>query len=136
MRLVGTLCLVGALVVGLSATNGALARTSDTVTVAQGTDISNGDPHRTGLTTDFNVLANIYDTLISRDSDLHLEPGLAVSWKAVGPTTWEFKLRPGVRFQDGEPFNAQAVKFSIERGRDPRFRWARALCLRRFGPSQ
>ncbi len=129
MRAVVTACLVVALVVGLGAANGVLARTSDTVTIAQGADISNGDPHRTGLTTDFNVLANIYETLVSRDPDLHIQPGLAVSWKVVGPTTWEFKLRQGVRFHDGEPFNARAVKFSIERGKDPRFRWARAFML-------
>lgn len=42
-------------------------------------------------------------------------PGLALSWKNVNRTTWQFKLRPGVKFSDGEPFNARAVVFSIKR---------------------
>src|SRR5262245_19850183 len=104
------------LMAGLSVPDDALARTAGTVTIAQGVDISTGDPHRTGLTTDFNVLANIYDTLIERDASLQFKPGLALSWKATSPTTWEFRLRSGVRFHNEEPFNAAAVKFSLERG--------------------
>jgi len=50
---------------------------------------------------------------------MKLVPGLALSWRAVDDTTWEFKLRPGVSFQDGEKFNAEAVKFTLERVLDP-----------------
>ena len=42
-------------------------------------------------------------------------PFLATSWKAVTPVTWQFKLRPGVRFQNGDALTADDVKFSFER---------------------
>ncbi len=124
-------CLVASLAVGIGVFDRAFGASRDTVVIAQGTDITTGDPQRTGLTPDLNVLSNIYETLINRDAQLHLHPGLARSWRMIDPTTWEFTLRPGVRFHDGEPFTAQAVKFSIERGLDPRLRWPRA---RLFAP--
>ncbi|MCW2545964.1 MAG: peptide transporter [Mycobacterium sp.] len=66
-------------------------------------------------------MSGIYDVLIRTNADGSLAPGLATSWKLVNPTTFEFKLRQGVTFQDGTPFNAQAVADSIKRGQtDPR----------------
>ena len=65
------------------------------------------------------VVDNIFDTMVGRDAAMKLVPGLALSWQAVDETTWEFKLRPGVSFQNGEPFTADAVKFSLERVLDP-----------------
>ena len=82
--------------------------------IGRGSEVTTLDPQRS---VDFPVLINIFDTLISRDSSLSLKPGLALSWQAVDSTTWEFVLRRGVRFHNGEPFNAQAVKFSFERYR-------------------
>src|SRR5438046_3114071 len=46
-------------------------------------------------------------------------PALAESWSQPKPTTWEFKLRKGVSFHDGTPWNAAAMKFNIERVLDP-----------------
>jgi len=108
----------------------AQAQAPDPLVVAQGVDMQTGDPHKTTLTHAVNVLANIYDTLIGRDAGLTLKPGLALSWRAVDATTWEFKLRQGVKFHNGEPFNAQAVKFSFERMLDPKTRWPGAGALR------
>ena len=65
------------------------------------------------------VVDNIFDTLVARDAAMKLVPSLALSWRAVDDTTWEFKLRPGVLFQNGEAFTADAVKFSLERVLDP-----------------
>jgi peptide/nickel transport system substrate-binding protein len=65
------------------------------------------------------IVDNIFDTLVERDSAMKLVPGLALSWGAVDKQTWEFKLRPDVKFTNGELFDATAVKFSIDRVLDP-----------------
>ena len=79
------------------------AQTPDTPVVAQGVDMQTGDPHKTTLTHAVNVLVNIYDTLVSRDASLALKLGLALSWRSVDPTTWEFKLRQGVKSSVDHP---------------------------------
>lgn len=65
------------------------------------------------------LVDNVFDTLIMRDKDMKLVPGLATEWKPVDDTTWEFKLRPGVKFHNGEPMDAAAVKFTFDRVLDP-----------------
>ncbi|WP_192457173.1 ABC transporter substrate-binding protein [Musicola keenii] len=65
------------------------------------------------------LVDNIFDTLVLRDADMRLQPGLATAWKALDATTWQFDLRQGVTFTNGEPVNAAAVKFSIDRILDP-----------------
>lgn len=56
----------------------------------------------------------IYDTLTRIDNQGNVEPALAVSWEPVSPTEWIFRLRPDVRFQNGELFDSSAVKASID----------------------
>ena len=73
------------------------------------------DPDFTSAGTHAEAMKHIYDTLIKSGNNLELEPGLAESWTAVDDTTWEFKLRKGVKFHDGSDFTAEDVKFSIER---------------------
>jgi peptide/nickel transport system substrate-binding protein len=131
MRLIAALSVAALLVVaGSGPAPPAEAQTPDVLVVAQGVDMQTGDPHKTTLTHAVNVLVNFYDTLVGRDASLALKPGLALSWRAVDATTWEFKLRQGVRFHNGEPFNAQAVKFSFERMLDPKTRWPGAGALK------
>lgn len=65
------------------------------------------------------IVDNIFDTLVMRDKDMKLVPGLAESWRSIDDTTWEFKLRSGVTFHNGEAFDAHAVKFTIDRIIDP-----------------
>jgi peptide/nickel transport system substrate-binding protein len=59
---------------------------------------------------------NMYEPLIRRDRNLKLEPGLAIAWSNIDPTTWRFQLRHEVRFHDGTPFTADDVIFSLQRG--------------------
>ena len=80
-------------------------------------DMQTTDPHsqNEGLTNNINQL--IYEFLIVRDKTLGQIPALAESWTQVNPTTWRFKLRPGVKFHDGTPFTADDDVFSFERAR-------------------
>src|SRR5438093_10753840 len=56
----------------------------------------------------------IFDTLLRRNpKTLQIEASLAESWRLLNDTTWQFKLRRGVRFHDGASFDASDVKFSI-----------------------
>ncbi|MCK6450120.1 MAG: ABC transporter substrate-binding protein [Alphaproteobacteria bacterium] len=73
------------------------------------------DPHFTATGTHAEALKHVFDTLTWSGDGLEIEPRLAESWKAVDNTTWEFKLRKGVKFHDGSDFTAEDVKFSIER---------------------
>ena len=65
------------------------------------------------------IVDNVFDTLVMRDENMQLVSGLAESWKAVDDTTWEFRLKKGVKFHNGEDFDAEAVKFTIDRIIDP-----------------
>jgi peptide/nickel transport system substrate-binding protein len=75
------------------------------------------DPH--SYITRYNSVATkqVYEALLDIDSNVAVVPQLAVSWKPLDPTTWEFELRPDVTFHDGTPFTATDVVFSIERAR-------------------
>src|SRR6266511_917968 len=87
--------------------------------VAQGGDISKFDPHFSTSSNDIRWSFNIFDNLTSRHPDGKLYPGLATEWKLQGQTTWAFKLRPGVKFHNGDPFSSADAKFSLERTYDP-----------------
>ena len=92
------------------------ASAAGTVTVANATDAGSWDPIDT-FTLDWGrVGSNIFDALIQRSNDLKLNPGLALSWTISDDgKRFRFKLRPNVKFQDGEPFDAAAVKFTFDR---------------------
>jgi peptide/nickel transport system substrate-binding protein len=86
------------------------------------------DPHMHHNVETENITRQICEHLIDRDPDGKLIPSLATSWQLVNENTWQFKLRKGVRFHNGEEFDAKAVKFSIERiidpnGKSPQKKW-------------
>lgn len=78
-------------------------------------DVANLDPMRSSLLVDRQVHYNIYDSLVTYDDKLTIQPSLAERWETPDPKTYIFHLRQGVKFQDGTDFNAEAVKFNIER---------------------
>ncbi len=87
--------------------------------IAQGAEALSVDPQIPSDMTSLRILQNIFDTLVVRDSEMNLQPSLATSYELVNDTTWQFKLREGVEFQNGEPFDATSVKFTVERILNP-----------------
>jgi len=65
------------------------------------------------------VGVSMFDSLVGRDTENRIVPQLAESWRLVDDVTWQLKLRKGVVFHDGEPFNAEAVRFTFQRVLDP-----------------
>lgn len=61
----------------------------------------------------------LFETLVHRNEQMQYLPVLAERWKVLSPTKWQFKLRSGITFHNGEPFDAEAVTYSIERIYDP-----------------
>lgn len=78
-------------------------------------DVTTLDPLKSTSLYDRQVMLNIYDTLVRLDANNSIVPDLATSWTYSTPTQLEFTLRTGVTFQDGTPFNADAVVFNINR---------------------
>ncbi|MGE0717420.1 MAG: ABC transporter substrate-binding protein [Alphaproteobacteria bacterium] len=108
-RLVRALAAAGLLAAG------AAAASAQTLTVGVRGGPESLDPHFSALGTHADAMKHIYDTLVWADEKNQVRPWLAESWKAVDDTTWEFKLRKGVKFHDGSEMTAADVKFSIER---------------------
>jgi peptide/nickel transport system substrate-binding protein len=65
------------------------------------------------------VGVSMFDSLVGRDADNRIVPQLAESWRLLDDLTWQFRLRKGVVFHDGESFNAEAVRFTVQRVLDP-----------------
>jgi peptide/nickel transport system substrate-binding protein len=83
--------------------------------VALADDTNNMDP-RIGMgSIRSNYIRQVFESLVDVDAAGKPQPGLALSWRAVNENLWEFTLRPGVRFHDGEPFNADTVLFNLDR---------------------
>ena len=81
-------------------------------------DAETMDPILAAISTTGSVQRHMLEPMVDNDTDGKLVSVLATSWRALDTLTWEFKLRPNVRFHNGDPFNAAAAKFSIERARD------------------
>jgi peptide/nickel transport system substrate-binding protein len=100
----------------------ALAQEAGTITVAQPADALTMDPAKHSAFPTANIMFQIYDALVTQDADGKFVPALATEWSNPDPLTWRFKLRQGVKFHNGEDFNAAAVKFTFDRALDPAFK--------------
>jgi peptide/nickel transport system substrate-binding protein len=78
-------------------------------------DPQNWDPIDTFLLDWSTIGTSVFEGLVDRNLDLEIQPGLAESWEYLDDKTLQFKLRQGVTFHNGEPFNAEAVKFTFDR---------------------
>jgi peptide/nickel transport system substrate-binding protein len=86
------------------------------ITIALGSEPTSLDPHAVDDGGERAINDNIYETLLTRSAEGELEPGLAAEMPTqVDETTWEFTLREGVTFHNGEEFNAESVVATVER---------------------
>lgn len=89
---------------------------------AKGADPRGLDPAYVDDGESAKIMVNIYDNLVKyKRGSTAVQPALATSWtQSSDGLTWTFNLRKGVKFHDGTPFNAEAVKFSVERQLPPK----------------
>ena len=102
--------LVLAGLMGISSTAGA-----QSLTMAVGAPVTSIDPHFHQLSPNNAVAGMIFSRLINTDAQSRQVPGLAESWTPVAPDVWEFRLRRGVRFHNGNEFTAEDVAFTFQR---------------------
>ena len=89
------------------------AAQAQSLTIAVAAEPTAADPHYHKMTANDAFSAHIYESLVGRNANMELIPALAMSWKNLDDLTWEFKLRPGVKFSNGSPFTSQDVLFTI-----------------------
>jgi peptide/nickel transport system substrate-binding protein len=117
----GTVVVVGLMalaLIGVPHTQGGAAE-EDKIVLSLERDQDNMDPHLHFQRVGIIMNVNMYDSLLHKTPKLAYEPSLATEWRALDDTTWEFKLREGVKFHNGDTFSAEDVKFSFDRVLDP-----------------
>lgn len=87
--------------------------TAQTLRIALASEPTAVDPHYHDLTPNNALGQHIFDSLVLQDEKQALKPGLATSWENDGKNRWTFKLRPGVKFSNGEAFGSQDVVFTF-----------------------
>ena len=93
----------------------ALPAAAQTLTVGIDVEPPSLDPHFRMISPDEAISRHFFDALVLQDEQQHMLPGLALSWRAVDDTTWEFQLRPNVEFADGSTFTGEDVAYSLKR---------------------
>ena len=118
--------LVAALVLGLLVTPALAQKRGGTLIIVRPTDPVSLDPQLETTAPGAWVYYNLLEPLLTLDEKMQVQLKLATSYEVMSPTKVRFKLRPGVKFHDGTPFNAAAVKFSFDRALrgNPPARWA------------
>lgn len=116
----GGLVLAGCSSVSPGAPSASTAPVNKDLLLVAVSEILTGQPFNNGGgQTIGQVFNSLYDTVTRRGNDYKLQPGLATSWTPLDSVTWQFKLRPGVKFHNGDAFTSRDVKFSIEHTYDP-----------------
>jgi peptide/nickel transport system substrate-binding protein len=88
---------------------------AQTLTIGAAAPATSLDPHFYNSSPTTNLATHFFEMLVARDAQARPVAALAESWRAVSETTWEFKLRPGVKWHDGRDFTAEDVAFSLAR---------------------
>ena len=91
----------------------------NTLTWAQGADVTSLDPHQGHETPAVQVTSQIFDTLVTLDPKTNeIVPQIADSWEQIDEQTYVFKIHEGIKFHDGSDLTAEDVKFSLDRARN------------------
>jgi len=110
--------IAGALIVG-AAVPGFCDNRKTLVICDDITDLATMDPYHQYTEKNRGILQQVYEELIRINAEGKFEPILAESWERINPLTVRFHLRPNISFHNGEPFNADAVDFSVHRALNP-----------------
>ena len=90
-------------------------RAPDAVVIGVSAPATSVDPHFFNASPNNQLSIHLFSRLVERDARVRPMPGLALSWRPVEETVWEFRLRPGVTWHDGRPFTADDVAFTLSR---------------------
>jgi peptide/nickel transport system substrate-binding protein len=90
------------------------------LTIGLSSSVNSLDPAQAQVVqTDLSTISELYSSLVIRGPDMKLKGDLAESWTAVNDNTWSFKLKPDVKFPNGEALDAAAVKWNFDRVKSP-----------------
>jgi peptide/nickel transport system substrate-binding protein len=99
-----------------TSSSNAAKQPAGTLVIAQGTNVDSLDPAAQVSVSVYPIVMQMVESLTKQDPDGSIKPLLASSWQmASDGLSWTFTLHPNVKFSDGESFDANAVKFSIDR---------------------
>jgi len=105
LRFCAALCLAAA----------ALHAAAAELKLAFASEVTTVDPHFLAAQANLALSQHLFESLVTADAQSRIVPALAQSWRTLDATTWEFKLRPGVRFHDGSALTVEDVAFSLAR---------------------
>ena len=106
------------LILAGSAFTGEAVMAEELIVAQEGSPVSL-DPHAANDGPSIKVWAQMHDNLVQLNEEMEIVPGLAHDWEQIDELTWEFQLREGVLFHNGQELTAEDVKFSLERVVDP-----------------
>jgi peptide/nickel transport system substrate-binding protein len=107
--------IAGAIAIVLAAGAAWPAGAENVLRWASATEPLTFDPHAANHQPTINMTGQVYEPLVDFNSRYEIEPALAIAWKLIDPTTWQFDLREGVRFHDGTRFTSEDVAFTLNR---------------------
>jgi peptide/nickel transport system substrate-binding protein len=113
----GFQAVVGATLIVLAAAATTPAGAENVLRWASATEALTFDPHSANHFPTIAANSQIYEPLVDFNSSFEIEPSLAVAWKLIDLTTWQFDLRQGIRFHDGTQLTSEDAVFSLNRAR-------------------